>query len=324
VAGETTFLERLDGWQQRVGPVGFVHAVARKFSDDRAGRLAALVAYYAFFSVFPLMMAFSAALGIVLKNNPDLRRRIQDRAAEQIPLIGDRLKQGTLTGSGLALGIGLGLAIWAGLGATNAVHNALNEVWNVPEIDRAKGLARRWRGFAMLLVIGLGLTGSTTLAGFAGQLDSLGLVGRLAFVVGAIVVNIAVVAVSFRVLCDHRVGWKVLAPGAAMAGLAQYLLQGAVGTLLINNKQLGSQATYGSFATVIALLTWFLALAVATITGAEINAVLAGRLWPRTMRPRKAPLTEADERALGRYPLAQARVPGQTITVEFPGPSAHE
>jgi membrane protein len=44
-------VRRVDGFQQSRPPFAFVFAVVKKFGDDHAGNLAALVAYYGFFSL---------------------------------------------------------------------------------------------------------------------------------------------------------------------------------------------------------------------------------------------------------------------------------
>jgi YihY family inner membrane protein len=303
---------RLDEVQRRVRPLGFGWAVLRKFADDQAGKLAAIVSYYAFFSIFPLMLAFTSILGFVLEGNDKLREDITEKAADQIPLVGDQIASGTLDGSGLALAIGVVLALWAGLGAMDAVTNAMNEVWDVPIRDRKGTAVRRLRGVLMLAVIGLGLIAATLLAGLAAQLPDLPGGGTFGLAVAAVAVNIGLFLVSFRVLCDRPLPWSWLWPGAILAGIASYVLQSAVGIGLISSR---NTSTYGQFTTVIGLLSWFFLLAQATVLSAEINVVRARRLWPRSLP--KRPLTEADRRALTGYAATQARVADQSVDVTF-------
>ena len=91
-------LAMADRWQRRHRPVGFGLAVLRKFGDDRAGSLAALVSYFAFFSVFPLFLALTSVLGMVLDGQPELRDRITGAAIDQVPILGPSLAAGELTG----------------------------------------------------------------------------------------------------------------------------------------------------------------------------------------------------------------------------------
>jgi membrane protein len=313
----TSLVGKIDARQQKIPTVAFLVGVWKKFSDDRAGQLAALIAYYGFFSLFPLIMALSAILGIVLKGHADLRQKIQEKAASQIPLIGDKLQQGNLSGSGVALVIGIALALWAGLGAMTAVNNALDEVANVPMVDRFTGMKQRARGLIMLAVIGLGLAASTTAASLASKLSILGPFARFGLVAAAIAVNVLTSMAGYRVLCARRRSFGQLLPGSILAGLATYLLQGVLGSLVVNNKQLGAASTYGSFAVIIALLSWLFLMAQVSILGAVVNEVRANHLWPRSIKPRAGFLTPADRAALSAYAQTQTRVADTRITLDL-------
>ena len=116
-------LAGFDAWQRRRRPAAFVVAVAKKFGEDRASSHAALVAYYAFLSLFPLLLALTSVLGFVLEDDPSLQDDIVDTALGRIPVIGAQLRDDVqpLTGSGVALAIGIVGALWAGLGVTLAL-----------------------------------------------------------------------------------------------------------------------------------------------------------------------------------------------------------
>ncbi|MCA1727093.1 MAG: YihY/virulence factor BrkB family protein, partial [Actinobacteria bacterium] len=141
-------LEGVDRFQRDHGWAGFPFAVAKKFAEDQAGHLAALVAYYAFFSLFPLLMVFTAILGFLLHDNAELRQTILDSALSQFPVIGAEIRRnvGSVEGNGTALVVGILTALWAGTGVTMAFQNALNAVWDVPIKDRPSFLIARLRG----------------------------------------------------------------------------------------------------------------------------------------------------------------------------------
>ena len=94
-------LGAFDGWQRRHAAAAFLVAVVRKFLDDRASTLAALIAYYAFFSLFPLLLVFVSVLGFVLQDDPSLQEDVVDSALARIPVIGAQLGDDVepLTGS---------------------------------------------------------------------------------------------------------------------------------------------------------------------------------------------------------------------------------
>ena len=49
-----------------------------KFGEDSSGNLAVLITYYAFFSIFPLLLALSSVLGFVLAGHPELAAQDRD------------------------------------------------------------------------------------------------------------------------------------------------------------------------------------------------------------------------------------------------------
>ena len=147
----TRVVASVDRWQRRHALGGFPLAVLKKFGEDRASSLAALVAYYAFFSLFPLLLAFVSILGFVLEDNPELRDDVLDTALARIPVIGAELRGEVqpLTGSGIALAVGLAGALWAGLGVTLALGRAFAEIWDMPRLEQpggAEGASARARG----------------------------------------------------------------------------------------------------------------------------------------------------------------------------------
>src|SRR5580700_8776066 len=110
----TDRLHELDRHQQQSPRLRFLAAVLKKFGDDQAGQLAALIAYYGFVSLFPLLLVLVTVLGFVLQGDPGERQRILDSALKQFPLISDQLKLKSLTGSSVGLTIGVLGSLLAG------------------------------------------------------------------------------------------------------------------------------------------------------------------------------------------------------------------
>ena len=127
-------------------------AVVYKFFDDQGVYLAALITYYGFLSLFPLLLLLASVLGFVLRDDPDLQQRILDSTISQFPVIGDQLRgpQG-LQGSGVALVVGALVAIYGALGVGQALQNALNIAWAVPRNDRPNPIKARVR--SLLIVV---------------------------------------------------------------------------------------------------------------------------------------------------------------------------
>jgi YihY family inner membrane protein len=307
----------IDDFQQRVRPIAFVVGVFKKFGDDRGGRLAALVAYYGFFSVFPAMLVFVTIMAFVLEDRQDLRDSLYESAIGQFPVLGDSIagvSSQPLTGSASAIVIGLVTALWAGLGAMQAAQDAMNEVWAVARIDHPGFVAKRLRSLAMLVVLGSLLVGSAVLTQVIAAIDILGSASRAALFIGSVVLTSAVFVLSFHVLTVADVSWRQLVPGAIFAGTGYAVLQLA-GQWYVTRVVNGASATYGTFAVVIGLLSWLYIQAQLTMFGAEINVVAARRLWPRGLFDRVA--TEADRTTLVSKVMQGRLAAGMDVEVTF-------
>src|SRR3954451_13389657 len=70
---------RLDTLQRRHAFLGFPWAVLRKYFDDDGARLAALITYYGFLSLFPPLLLAATAVTELLRSNPELQRQMLDR-----------------------------------------------------------------------------------------------------------------------------------------------------------------------------------------------------------------------------------------------------
>ena len=306
---------RFDRWQRAHAAVGFPVAVVKKFGEDRASSLAALSAYYAFFSMFPLLLAFVSILGFVLEGNPELRDDVIDTTLQRIPVIGAELRDDVhpLTGSGVALAIGLAGALWAGLGVIVALERAFSEVWDVPRMDQPNGLKARARGLLVLVIFGVTLVAATVAASSAvgGGIDAAG--RQVLAIVASLAGNVIVFLTLFALLTPARPAVRALLPGVGLAAVGLLILQ-TVGGWYVDRTINGADATYGVFALVIGLLSWFFLAAHLVLIGAEVNAVLARRLWPRSLT---GALTPADERALRRIAEGTRRDPRQRIDVSF-------
>jgi membrane protein len=303
---------------QRAHPVlGFVVAVAKKFGEDRAGNLAALVAYFGLFSLFPLMVVFTSVLGFVV-TDPEDQRRFSDAAADQIPVVGSTIRDtaGRLEGSVAAIVIGIAFALWAGLRIVDAMQNALLAVWQRPAATRPRLVERRLRGLVMLVVIGGGLVGSIIASNVATLVDVIPGTGRLAIWTGSALVSVLMYCLSFQLLTDERFARRDLLPGATFAGIAWWALQ-TFGSAYVIRQQESAGETYGQFASIIALMAFLFVAAQVSIIGAEICAVKAHRLWPRSLT--KDTFTAADIEVFERLARSTQQNAAYDVRVEAAG-----
>jgi len=309
-------LKRFDAWQRRRRWAGLAVGVGKRYTEDGAARHGARIAYYAFFSVFPLMLAFVSILGFALEDDAALRQEILDSAYADLPVVGPFIRNdiGTIGGSGIALALGVAIALWAGLGVTVALGQALDRVWNVPPVAQLGWAARRVRGLAMVVAGGLALVASSVLGGVAAS----GYFGPAIATAGSIAISFALDAVillcAFRLLTAAAPPLRDLLPGVALAAVGLLILQ-AVGGRYVESTIGRATDTYGLFATVIGLLTWLSVAAQLILVAAELNAVRSLGLWPRSL---SGPLTDADRKALEGYARASVHDERSTVTVTWP------
>jgi membrane protein len=314
-------VSRLDGYQRRHRWLGLPIAVVYKFVDDLGGYLAALITYYGFLSLFPLLLIFSTVLGFLLPANPQLQQQLIDSALSQFPIIGDQLTSSAqpLRGSGAGLAIGIVVALYGGLGVAVAIQNALNQVWAVPVNKRPDPLRARLRSLLLLVLFGIGVLLTTVLSALGTSSQQLGSGVRLAAIVLSTIANSGLFVLAFRTLTARNVSVRDVLPGAVMAAIGWQVLQ-SVGTIYVDYQLRGSSEVYGLFGIVLGLLAWIYVEALVIVLAAEVNVVLVRRLWPRALlAPVKedVDLTHADRRSYESYANAQQYREAETITVDF-------
>lgn len=307
----TRFLRAVDRFQQRHRWLALPYAVVKKFSEDRAGNLAALIAYYGFFSLFPLLLVLVSVLGLLLRGHPSLRQSILHSALAQFPVIGGQLQENmdALTGgNGVPLGIGILGTLWAGLGVVKSMQEAMNTVWDVPYKRRPNAIISTLKAILMLGVLGI-ITVASAVVGGAGAGSDTWWWAVLGILV-SLVLNYVLFLLAFRILTTSDVSWSDVRPGAIVGAAGWTILQ-AVGGFYVGHQLKGASQVYGTFAVVIGLLAWMYLGAQLTMYGAELNVVLRQRLWPRSLV--QPPFTEADERALKRLAKVEERHEEETV-----------
>ncbi len=310
-----TPVKRFDAVQQQRKWLAIPVAVLKKVGDDQAGHQAALVAYFAFFSLFPLLLVFVTVLGFVLQGDPSAQTSITNSVLNQFPSLKSTVTPSSIHGSAIALAIGIVTSLLSGFGLTSAVQNALDRVWAVPMKDRPNFLTARLRGLALLLLIGGLFIVSTGISGVV----SGGLGGPLAVVGGIVVsllVNLAMFGAAFRLMTAREVPTRSLRVGVICAAVFWEILQ-VFGGYYVGHVVKHVNTSYANFAVVIGLLVFLHLGAQLTLYAAEINVVLERRLWPRSLfGPPEMP---ADEQALTALAKVEERSEHQTVEVTFDG-----
>jgi membrane protein len=257
--------------------------------EDKCSRLGAALAYYAIFSIAPLLIIFFGVIGIIFGNDShqalmaEIQRFVGPTAGRALSAT---IKASALHGGGLwpTLVGTVTLIIGAG-GMFAALQDALNTIWGVaPDPKAGWGIVIRNRlvSFLMILVagavlfaslaasaviqaIGTSMQGVLPLPGWALETANFGVSLALITVLFALV---------YRVLPDAEIAWSDVWVGAAFTAVLFVGGKFALG-LYLGRSTVGS--AYGAAGSLVVLLVWVYYAAQIFLFGAEYTQAYANR-----------------------------------------------
>jgi YihY family inner membrane protein len=314
----------LDAYQRGHRAVSVPIAVFYKYIDDQGPYLAAIITYYGFIAIFPLLLLATSILGFVLQGNPGLQEAVLSSALSQFPIIGDELgRPDGLTGSTTAVVVGGLTALYGSLGLGQALQNAQNIAWSVPRNSRPNPIVLRLKSLLLLASAGAAVLGVSVLSAIGSETDALGpdLRGDLRWLIrlGTVALVGLVLTYLFRLAAARRLRFMQAAPGAFAVAVMLQALQ-YVGTVYVTAVLGETDGMNGTFALVLGLMGIIYLAAFMGVIGMEINVVLARRLYPRalmTLFTDKVDLTPADKRAYTYYVRSQRHKVNEVIDVYF-------
>jgi uncharacterized BrkB/YihY/UPF0761 family membrane protein len=317
-------VDRFDAWQRRRRAAGIPLAVVYKFFDDQGGYLAAVITYYAFVAIFPLMLIGTSVLGFVLQGHPTLQQEILTSALAQFPIVGDQLgRPEGIRGSTSAVIIGAITALYGVIGLGQAAHNAINVCWAVPRNIRLNPIISRLRSLVWIIGAGLALVFIAVITSLGSHLDVLGRdfsseVHWLALLL-SVGVNAFVLALMMRLSTPRHDRMRDVLPGAAFIAVSWQLLQ-LLGGAYVEHVVKKANEMNAVFAVVLGLVALIYIATVIAMLGLELNVVLTKRLYPRALLTPftdAVHLTEADKRVYREYAQAQRHKGFEKIEVTF-------
>ena len=317
--------QHLDQFQRKHRWAGFPLAVVYKYFDDFGAYLAALLTYYGFVSLFPLLLLLSTVLGFVLSGDQRLQHEVLTSALHQFPVIGGDLDQPKRLGGGpVGLVVGILGSLYGGLGVAQAFQYAANTVWAVPRNSRPNPFKVRGRSLLLLATAGSAILGTTILSIVSGGgAGALGAAGRSLTLAASVVINIAVCVFAFRFAPARRLSVRDVVPGAIAAAVIWQLLQ-SFGIIYVRHVVKHASATNAVFAFVLGLLAFLYITATAVLLCAEINVVHVSHLHPRSLLTPftdNVALTAGDRLAYSRQAKAQRSKGFEHVDVNFDPPS---
>jgi uncharacterized BrkB/YihY/UPF0761 family membrane protein len=301
----------VDRAQSRFAPVAYAYAVFKKYADDEGSRLAALLAYYFFLSIFPLAIGGYAVLRTLVDTNTELVNEIVTQVvpAEYQQQIIDSYNE--LPSGGAALAVALIGLLLAGTGGAFAMYGMVNQVFCVPYRFRYGFGPRYARVLLMIVLLGLAVVAMAGVSWLSGELSVLS--GAVAAGGGFLVVFL-ILFVAPILLCRRPVRPSEVVLGAAVGAVlitAVLALAGALTSRFLEN----SSAVYGVTATVVAFISVLFLASNLVVFSYEMSVVRAWRLWPRGVDINN--IFPADERAYTLLTLMDERMPSQRNGVYF-------
>ena len=314
----------LDAFQRRHPVIGFPLAVIYKYFDDQGAYLSAIITYYAFIAIFPILLLSTSILGFVLQGNEGLRDTLLNSALSQFPIIGDQLgRPEGLEGSTTAIVVGSVTALYGAMGLGQAVQNGANIAWSVPRNSRANPFLLRFRSLVFLSIGAIGILALAIATSVLANPDALGTdlapaLGLLSRVIGFLL-TVGIFAAMFRLISLGRAKTRSVLPGAVVTGVFWQGLQ-VVGNTYVSEVIVKANAVNQTFALVLGLLVFIYVAAIMVMFGLEVNVVLRRRLYPRALLTPftdNVVLTEADQRAYAAYAKSQRHKGFEKVVVTF-------
>ena len=319
-----SWISKVDDFQRKHKVLGFPLAVIYKYFDDQGAYLAAIITYYAFIAIFPLLLLGSSILGFFLQGDPDLRDRLLNSALSQFPIIGDALgRPGELKGSTTAIVIGAITATYGAMGLGQACQNAANVAWSVPRNSRANPFLMRFRSILFLAIGGAGILAVAVVTSLLANPDTLGTGAndtiQVLIRIAGLILTIGIFVGLFRLVSWGRAGVRSVFPGALASALMWQLLQ-IVGNSFVTNVIKKANEMNATFALVLGLIAFVYIAAIMAVLGLELNVVLRRKLYPRALLTPftdRVSLTAADQRAYSSYAKSQRHKGFQSVEVTF-------
>lgn len=313
----------VDKAQRNFPPLGYPIAVVYKFIDDMGNYLAALLAFYAFVSLFPLLIFGTTILGIVLSGNPGLQQDLITSALSEFPIISDQIRSPSpLSGSWGSITISLLVSLYGALGSAQAFQYIANSVWHVPRNSRPNPFAARGKSAALIALLGTSLLATIGLGTVVPRVVHLAGLAKFGVNLGTLLIDVFALMVAFHVGTSKSLRWRDIWPGALFAAFMWQALQRG-GNIYVEHVVQRNKSMNGDLSVVLGLMLLLFLAGMVMVLSMEINAVWVLRLWPRALLTPftdRVQLTEADKRAYAGLARA-ARLKGfQQIDVGFEKP----
>ncbi len=253
----------------------------KEASHDHGKDLAAAIAFWAFFSIFPLLIGIFSLAGYFLKS-AELQARIFEMVTEMFPGSADLVRNNldaVVQYRGTMSFVGIGGLFWTASKGFGAITRAVNQALGAKRTHNF--IVLKLRNFLMAVAVSILAISSVgvTLAfeivlesRFLERFEIEGLqMSRLKSWTLSSLLIFLTFALIYKLAPYVRTRWRQVVPGAILAAILFELLKASFVFYL--DKVAHFEAVYGSLSSIIVLLLWLYLSAVILILGAEYNIV---------------------------------------------------
>lgn len=309
-------LQKLDHYQRRHAVIGFPYGVIKKYGDDQAGYQAALITYYSFLSLFPLLLVLTTVAGMIGAHNPAFGHRLVDSVSSYFPVFGDQLDKSVngLNKSGPALIIGVLFTLYGARGVADAFRNVVNHVWHIPQAKRSGFPNSLLRSLGIIIIGGTGFLLTAIVSGWAAAAGH-GWGFRLLSIAISLILLTILFVLLLKLSLPLHIGWRQVRVGAVVSAIGLTLLQ-IIGGYIVTHEAKSLSSSYSAlFATTLGLLAWIYLQAQIILYALEIDTVRGNKLWPRRLTGDD--LTEADKRVYRGEATKEQLAKNETVSAHF-------
>jgi len=274
-------IKQLDNFQFSHRPIGLVVAVLLHYSRDGAGRQAALITYYMFLSLFPLLVLLSLLAHVFNKYDPALVSSLIHGATNYFPVLGRQLNKITNSSSNSLSGMLVAgfVALYGARGVATVFGQAVNDIWGIPENSRYHSTAKWLRSLAVVVIGGLGFVVTASITSWALGQGHGNLFRLLTFLLSIVLLTFVFVAI-LKISLPKSVTIKRLFNGAVFMACALALLQ-LIGGFIVTHDLKHYSDTYTTlFGAALGLIAWIYIVTKILIYAIELSAVIDRKSWP--------------------------------------------
>ena len=266
--------QQLDRLQQRHSPLAFGYAVIKRYGEDQAGHQAALLTYYAFLALFPLLLVLATLTQIIATSHPHLQTTIINSVTNNFPILGNQLSAHVhgLHKNGLALLTGLLFVFYGARGVADVFRAGVNHIWHIPKAEQLGFPQSLFKSLVIMMVGGAGFIVASVATGTGCRWWSLAPGLRLLVLAANVLILFGLFTLLFQLSLPRRIGFRDTAVASAAAAAGLVILQIAGGYLL-RRELLRLDALYSYFALALGLIFWIYLQAQIIYYATEIAAV---------------------------------------------------